>query len=227
MIFFTKRKQKKNELVARPGFVQALQDGGAFVPEDLGMRHLTSRSHEQIKDKIDFIFTEPDLFNNKRGGGGRELQDFYTGTMNRARPVKLLSFYYIFEYVYRPTTSREETAINLYEIKNYNFMIRLHPTGTTVKRPPQAYQPLPHAKRVKHEVKSECKKEPIEEITLDSDDSEENEVVDIKPIIKRELITPKAFSPGEVIDLSSSSEESDEEEEVEEETRSENSRSGH
>ena len=135
--------------------MQALEDGGAIVPKYLGMRHLYSHSHEQIKNQIDFIFTEPDLFNNKRGGGGRELQNFYTEARNSDRPVKLLSFYYIFEYVYRPTTSREERAINLYEITNYNSMHRMHPTGsTTIKRAPQAYKPLPHAKRIKHEVKS-------------------------------------------------------------------------
>ena len=112
-----------NDKIKADRFVDALEDGGAIVAKNLGMRHFNSLSNEQIKDQIDFVFTEPDLFNSD---GGRVLQNFYTGAMNRARPVKLLSFYYIFEYVYRPTTSREERAINAYDIKNYHSMNRLH-----------------------------------------------------------------------------------------------------
>ena len=115
-----------NNKIKADRFVDALEDGGAIVAKNLEMRHFNSLSNEQIKNQIDFVFTEPDLFNNKRGDSGRVLQNFYTGAMNRARPVRLLSFYYIFEYVHRPTTSREERAINAYDIKNYHFVNQLH-----------------------------------------------------------------------------------------------------
>ena len=115
-----------NDKIKADRFVDALEGGGAIVAQNLEMRHFNSLSNEQIKDQIDFVFTEPDLFNNKRGDGGRVLQNFYTEAITRARPVKLLSFYYIFEYVYRPTTSREESAIIAYDIKNYHLMNQLH-----------------------------------------------------------------------------------------------------
>ena len=87
---------------------------------------MSKKNNENQKFFVSGLLAEVDVQMNKRSDSGRVLQNFYTGAMNRARPVRLLSFYYIFEYVYRPTTSREERAINAYDIKNYHSMNRLH-----------------------------------------------------------------------------------------------------